>query len=53
MVDVWQAVSQEPSKPGLLKADRLKAGGLKPGTWALNTITVEARYTAAAVRVLD
>ena len=27
---------QQPMRSDLLKAHRLKAGGIKPGTWALN-----------------
>jgi hypothetical protein len=32
-----------PNGSDLLKADRLKAGGMKPGTWALNIIPIPAR----------
>jgi hypothetical protein len=39
---------ETPYGPDLLKADRLKAGGIKPGTWALK----RSRPTPLAFRLV-
>src|SRR5207247_5233726 len=38
--------AMRPNGSDLLKADRLKAGGIKPGTWALNSPVAAAIPTA-------
>ena len=41
------------SRPELLKADRLKAGGIKPGTWALKGVGSGETPCAATDGVSD